>query len=488
MSSTISTTAAPTTLLASLPLSSSPTSGTLSSPGIGSGLDVTTLVQELVAAATQGQTTLLTNQQSNVQAEISAIATIQSAASTLNGDINTLTTVGTSQRSVDVSDSSVLSASAADGTPLGAYTVTVDSLAQGQVLTSSAFASSTAAVGSGTLTLTSGSNSFSVDLSTDASLSQIADAINSSADNTSITASVVNASDGAHLVLASNQTGTANAITVAASGGDGGLDALQYGNGASGGLSQFQAASDAQLTIDGSTVTSSSNVVDDAIQGVTLNLAAAAPGEAVTVTVGEDTTALSTAVAKFVSDYNAFNAAITQQTSYDSSTNSASPLLGDIEVSLLQQKMENLAGGSLASGPFTTLSQIGITVNTDGTLSLDQTALTNALTQNPGAVGDLLTGSAGIATQMQSQLTNALAFDGLFADETNGFQSQLTSVQQQQQAVQNRAAQLTQMYTTQFSALDTLMTQMQSTSSYLTSALANLPTISSSNSNGNSAS
>lgn len=483
MSSTINPTAPPT-LLSSLPISSSPISGTLSSPGIGSGLNVTSLVQELVAADTQGQTNLLAGQQSSVQAEISAIATIQSAASTLNGDINALSTVGTSQRSVNVSDSSVLSASATDGTPLGAYTVTVDSLAQAQVLTSSAFASATANVGSGTLTLTSGSNSFSVDLSTDASLSQIADAINSSAANTSITASIVNAADGAHLVLASNQTGTSNTITVSASGGDGGLDALEYGPGVTGGLTQFQAASDAQLTVDGATVTSASNVVDGAIQGVTLNLAEAAPGEAVTVTVGQDTAALSSAVAKFVSDYNAFNAAITQQTSYDSSTNSASPLLGDIEVSLLQQKMENTAGGSLSSGPLTTLSQIGITVNTDGTLSLDQTTLANALTQNPGAVGNLLTGGAGIATQMQSQLTNALAFDGLFADETNGFQSQLTSIQQQQQAVQNRATQLTQMYTTQFSALDSLMSQMQSTSSYLTSALANLPTISSSSSSG----
>lgn len=487
MSSTINSTGAPPPLLSPLPIASSPTSGILSSPGIGSGLNVTSLVQELVAADTQGQTNLLDNQQANVQAEISAVASIKSAASTLNGDIAALSSTGTSQRAATVSDSSVLSASVADGTPLGAYTITVNALAQAQVLTSSAFGDGTTPVGSGTLTLSAGSDTFSVDFSTDASLSQIADAINASPGNTGITASVVNASDGAHLVLASNQTGTANAITVSASGGDGGLAALQYGNGTTGGLTQYQAASDAQLTIDGNAVTSASNVVANAIQGVTLNLAKAAPGEAVTLTVGQDTQALTAAVAKFVSDYNAFNSAITQQTSYDSSTKTAAPLLGDIEMSLMQQKLDGLVGTSLSSGAFTTLSQIGITVNTDGTLSLDQTTLTNALTQNPGAVGDLLTGSAGIATQMQSQLTNALAFDGLFADETNGFQSQLTSIQQQQQAIQNRAAQLTKMYTAQFSALDTLMTQMQSTSSYLTSALANLPTISSS-SNGKSGS
>lgn len=464
-------------LLTSLPISSSPTTGTLSSPGIGSGLNVTNLVQELVAANTQGQANLLASQQSSVQAEISAVASIKSAASTLNGDISALSSTGTSQRTATVSDSSVLSASVADGTPLGSYTVTVDALAEAQVLTSSAFGDGTTPVGSGTLTLSAGSDTFSVDFSTDASLSQIADAINASPGNTGITASIVNASDGAHLVLASNQTGAANAITVTASGGDGGLSALQYGDGATGGLTQYQAASDAQLTIDGSTVTSASNVVTNAIEGVTLNLAEAAPGEAITLTVGQDTQALTAAIAKFVGDYNAFNSAITQQTSYDSSTNTAAPLLGDIEMSLMQQKLDNVAGTSLSSGALTTLSQVGITVNTDGTLSLDQTALTNALTQNPGAVGNLLTGSAGIATRMQSQLTNALAFDGLFADETNGFQSRLTSIQQQQQALQTRATQLTQMYTKQFSALDALMSQMQSTSSYLTSALANLPSI-----------
>lgn len=466
-------------LLTSLPVSSSPISGTLSSPGIGSGLNVTSLVQELVAADTQGQTNLLASQQSSVQAEISAVASIKSAAATLNTDIGTLSSVGTGQRTASVSDSSVLTASAANDTPLGSYSVTVGALAQAQVLTSAAFADETTAIGSGTLTLSVGGNAFSVDFSTDASLDQIVDAINGSSDNTGVTASVLNASDGAHLVLSGNQTGAANTITVGASGGDGGLAALQYGPGVTGGMTQFQAAGDAQLTIDGNPVTSASNVVTDAIPGVSLNLTTAAPGETVAVSVGQDTKALSSAVATFVSDYNAFNAAVAQQTSYDSSSNTAGPLLGDIEVSLLQQKLGGLAGTSLASGTFTTLSQIGITVNQDGTLSLDQTALANALTQDPGAVGTLLTGSGGVATQMQSLLAGTLAFDGLFADETSGYQAQLTSIQNQQQAVQNRATQLTQMYTTQFSALDALMSQMQSTSSYLTSALANLPTISS---------
>lgn len=455
----------------------------LSSPGIGSGLNVSSIVQQLVAADTQGQTTLLGNQQSAVQAELSAVGIIKSAASSLNSAITTLSGSGLGQRAVNVSDSAVLSATASSGAPLGTHNVVVTALAQAQQLASQAYTNADTTVGSGTLTLTVGTGSFSLDLSAGATLAQIRDAINGASGNTGVTASLLTANDGTHLMLSANTAGTANAVTVSASGGDGGLAALNYGAG-SNAMTQLQAASDAQLTVDGYAVTAGTNTVSTAIQGLTLNLQKAVPGETVTVGISQDTQAISGAVASFVTAYNTLNAAITQETSYDSNSKSAGPLLGDPGISTMSQQLRRIAGSLLSSSGFNNLSQIGITAGTDGSLSVDSTALASALSQNSGAVASLLTGPAGVATQMQSLLTDNLGSNGLFSAQNTAYQSQLQSISDQQSALTDRTSQLTQMYTAQFSALDTLMSQMQATSSYLTQALAALPSLSGSSTTG----
>lgn len=459
---------------------------TLSSPGLGSGLDVSSIVQQLVAADTQGQSSLLSTQQSTVQSELSAVGVLKSSASSLSSAITALTGSGLSQRAVNVSDSNVLSATADGGAPLGTHSVIVSSLAQSQQLASQAFASSDTAVGSGTLTLTVGGKAFSLDLSSGATLAQIRDAINGAADNSGVTATIITADDGAHLVLTANSTGTANAVTVSASGGNGALAALDYGNG-SNSMTQLQAPADAKISIDGYDVTSSSNTVSNALQGVTLNLTAAAPGETVTVGVSQDTTAISAAISKFVQAYNTMNAALTQETSYDATSQTAAPLLGDGSISTLSQQLRRIVGSTVSGGSgLTSLSQIGITTAADGSISVDNTALSSALAQNPNGVAALLTGTSGVATQMSSLLTNDLADNGLFASKNTAYQSQLQSISDQQSALTDRTNQLTQMYTAQFTALDTLMSQMQATSSYLTQALAALPTIGSSSSSTSS--
>ncbi|TAM09065.1 MAG: hypothetical protein EPN72_13980 [Nevskiaceae bacterium] len=446
--------------------------GTITTAGLGSGLNVSTIVPQLVSADTQGQSTLLQNQQNSVNAQISAIGKISSAASSLQNAIKALSSGGLQTQTASVSDSSVLSATVTGSTPATSHTVEVQSLAQTQVLTSKAFTNGDATVGSGTLTIGSGSSSFDVAFLNTASLTQIRDAINQASGNTSVTASIVNANDGAHLVLTSRNSGAANTLNITASGGGGGLAVLTTG---AGGLTQAQAGTDAQLTVDGFAVTSASNTITGVLDGLTLNLAKAAPGQTVQVNVAQDTSAIVQNVNQFVSAYNALSSAITQQTSFDSSTDTAAPLLGNTSVSMVGRQLRTIAGSAVGNGAFATLAQAGIKPNTDGTLTVDVDQLGKTLAQDPNSVSALLTGAGGIATQLQTNLSNYVGFNGLFTSQTNALQTRLDTINNQQQALQQRAAQLTSMYTAQFSALDTLMSQMQGTNNSLLQALASLP-------------
>lgn len=454
--------------------STSGATGSLSAPGIGSGLDVNGIVQQLVTADTQDKANQLSQQKTTVNAELSAVGTIKSAAASLNDAITALTQSVGNARTVSTSNSAALGATVTPGASVGSHSVVVQQLAQAQILSSAGFASATTQVGSGTLTLSVGTASFSVDLSGGATLAQVSDAINGASNNSGVTASIITSDDGAHLMLASNATGTASSITVTASGGDGGLDALQYGGGVVGGLSQYQAAQDAKLSVDGFAVTSGSNTVSSVVQGLTLTLTATS-ATPITVNVAQDLGATSQAVSSFVSAYNALNSAVAQQTSYNADTKTAAPLIGNIGISAMSQQLRSIAGSALGGNSFTTLSQIGITSNTDGSLTVDPNALNAALTSNTGAVANLLTGNNGLATQMQTQLAGTLSYDGFFNTQTSAYQAQLSSISDQNDTLNSRISQLTQMYTQQFTALDTLVSQLQSTSSWLTSALASLP-------------
>lgn len=455
-----------------------PVTGTITATGLGSGLPISTLVPQLVNADTQAQGTLLQNQQNTVNAQISAIGKIASAASSLQDAIQALGGSGLQARSASVSDPSILSATVTGGTPTGTHSVQVQTLAQAQVLASQAFTDANTTVGSGTLTIGSGSNSFDVEFTGPATLAQIRDAINAASGNDRVTASIVNADDGAHLILTSRYAGAANTIDVSASGGDGGLNVLTT---TSGELSQIQAGTDAQLTVDGFSVTSSSNTVSGVIEGLTLDLAKAAPGQTLQVDITQDTASSVDNITKFVNAFNALSSTIAQQTSFDSTTNTASPLLGNTSVSMVGRQLRSIAGSAVGNGAFATLSQIGITLNTDGTMTLDADKLGAALAQDSASIGTLLIGDNGIATQLQGNIGNYIGTDGLFSAQTTALQTRLNTIGNQQQALQQRAVQLTAMYTAQFTALDTLMAQMQNTNNALLQALATLPGMSKSN-------
>lgn len=393
----------------------------ISSPGIGSGLDINSLVSQLMAAESQPLNDL-TKQQQAYNQKLSAYGQVKSALSTFQTALQNLTSGGQLQAlSATSSTPAVLSASAtAQATP-GSYQIEVQQLAQQQKLSSAGYATTNDVVGSGTLsiqfgTYNSATNTFTANANKAAAsitiapandtLAGVRDAINAA--NAGVTATIVNDGTANHLVLTSTDSGAANSLKISVSDADGnnldaaGLSALAYdptaaaGNGKN--LGQIAAASDAKLTIDGIAITQSSNTLSSAIQGVTLNLAQTNVGSPLTLNVSRDTQAITKAVQSFVDAYNTANATLKKLTAFNGVGAQNGILLGDATTRGLQAQMRSMLSNPVSSGnALTTLSQIGVSFQRDGTLALDSTKLGTAITNNFDSIGALFN-AAGKAT------------------------------------------------------------------------------------------
>jgi flagellar hook-associated protein 2 len=319
-------------------------------------------------------------------------------------------------------------------------------------------------VGTGTLTLTVDGKSMSLEL-TDGnnSLAQVRDAINKASDNPGVSATIVNGTDGAHLVLSGTRTGAANGFVVSSSGGDGGLAALDYDAAASGGneLTVITAAQDAQYSIDGLAGHSAGNSVSSAIDGLTLNLVEV--GES-TLTVANDASKGSSALSNLVSTYNSFVGIYQNLTKYDTTTGTAGAMIGDATINGISNTLSRLMGG-MANG--TSLAALGVSLQVDGTLKLDNDKLSKAMSDGGKLASQLFSGDDGLAAQMNGQLDQWVGDHGTLASRTDSISLQLKGLKDQQATLDVRMADLTARYQAQFTALDTLMSKLNSTSSYL---------------------
>lgn len=462
-------------------ITSNPTSGLLSSPGLGSGLNVNDLVTKLVAAEKQPVQNQIDNQRAIVTAQTSAMGSLKSLLSALQSSLSSLADGSAfTKYTATSSDTSVFSATAGATAMPGTYQVEVLATAAAQKLTSGAYAS-TAAVGTGTLKLEVGSNAIEVNIdSTNNTLAGIRDAINSAPGNPGVSATILHAQDGDHLVLTSAATGVANAFSISASGGDGGLSALTWDAAtSSGGLTQQTAAADAKVSIDGFIGTSPNNVVDSAIDGVTLNVASAKPGQVESLTVGRDTASMQNLVQTFVNAYNNFVSGASTLSSYDANSKTGGPLLGDATLLGIRSQLAMVLTGSAGSNPagLNTLAGIGIALQTDGTLKLDTTKLGNALNAQPAQVANLFGGAAGYGGKLNSLLGSYLSSGGLLDSRSSSLTAQSKSLDDQQARLDARMQAVQDRYLSQFTALDTMMAQMNQTSSFLTSQLDALASI-----------
>jgi flagellar hook-associated protein 2 len=450
-------------------------SALITSTGIGSGLNIGAIVSSLTTAYGAAETSQLTAQQNSLNAQVSAYGTFSSALDTLQATLSTLEDPSElAGFDATVADKTIASATTTSGAAAGQYSLEVQSLATSATLTSLPVSSSSASVGTGTLTIAVGGASTAINIdSTDNTLSGIAAAINAAPNNPGVTASIITAADGARLVLTGTSTGQANAITVTQSGGDGGLASLVYdpaGNITN--LTETQAAQDANFSINGFAATSASNVVSGALTGVTLNLTGVSAAKTpTTLTISPDTSAAQTSIGTFVTAVNGVLSSIQSLTGYNPTTQTAGPLNGNATLEAFQNQLENILDtvNSGNSGGVASLADLGITADANtGTLDSDTTTLSNALSASLSSVGNLLGGPNGIATQINSLINGYTQPGGLLATVNQGLQSSLKNVASQQTALTAELATYSATLTSQYNAMDAAVAALKETQTYLT--------------------
>jgi flagellar hook-associated protein 2 len=434
--------------------------GSIVSSGVGSGLDVQSLVSQLVQAEGQPKSLRLDAEEAKVQSKVSALGSLRSALATFRDTVATLKSLDKFQgRQVALASPDFFSATATSAAVPGTYSIEVEQLATAQKLQSTAFAAATTVVGTGTLSIATGGQNFDVVIDDSSNtLAGIAKAINQSAAGAKVLATVITGNGDARLTLTSRTIGAANAMTITQSGGDGGLAGLAYPGV---GMTELAAALDARAVVDGVIVTSTSNTLSGAITGVDITLKAEnADDETTDLTVGYNKTAAKTTIDSFAKAYNAVIDAVKAVASYDAEKKSGGPLFGDAGVRNLvyQLRRELTSNVTGLSGAFDMLGEIGVTAALDGKLSVDAADLDAAFATNFDAVGDLFAAKdVGVAVRLDKLLEPYLATDGVFDARSAGLKTSIADINDRREALNVRLTALQTRYTKQFNALDTLL-------------------------------
>jgi flagellar hook-associated protein 2 len=382
----------------------------ITSTGLGSGLDVNGIVTKLVAAERMSADTRNSKVEATDNAKITAYGTFKGALSDFKATVTSLSQSSNYQNiTATSSDTAVVSASALSVADVGDYQLKVNTLAQSHALASKAYTEPTTIVGSGSLTVnfgttvydpvtkvysgftqssTKSSLSLTID-STNNTLVGIRDAINGA--KAGVTASILNDGTGNRLVLKSNDTGVSNSIQVQVTeAGGAGLADLAF-DGSTQSMLQTQAAENASVTINGLEVTSPSNTISSALKGVTFNLLQAKPSQVINININRNNDSLTTKLTTFVEKYNALTAAVKSVSSYDTVTKKGGILLGDYVLqsgmSQVKAAMTDMVEG--VTGNLKTLTDVGIGLQKDGSLTFDKAKLSAAQASDIDAVTSL---------------------------------------------------------------------------------------------------
>ncbi len=476
----------------------------ISVAGLGSGLDVNSLVSQLMAVERR-PLDLLARVGTGLQTTLSAFGRLSGALSTFQDAAGGLATSTKWQVYNAASSDAAVSATAASSALEGSYSLSVSKLAKNHSLVSSTFGSSATVVGSGTITIELGSfaaignlftpnpaktpTSIVIAPGTD-SLAQVRDAINGA--NAGVTASIANTGTGAKLLLTSKDSGAANAIKLTVNDNDGisndatGLSQLAFDRAAVGGagknLTETQVAQDANFNINGIDIVSATNVVQNAIDGITLTLKQETTSAA-RIDISKDSDAIRKSVDTFISTYNELNKTMIDLTKYDATSKQGGALQGDrAAVGVLTQIRATIRDTfSGSSGDFTRLSDVGVEQQADGSLKLNATKWEAAnaspervarLFSNIGTTGQPLT--IGFAKRLQTIAQGFLNSEGTVTSRTDGIRASITANKKQQETVTGRLELTEKRLRTQYQALDTKLASIQATSAYLTQQISAL--------------
>lgn len=387
------------------------------------GIDVTTAVNAAVTAA-QAPETNWENQQTTLQSQSTALTSLQTATTTLDNDVQALNSLTGpfSASLVSSSNSNLVTGSAASGSTTGNDVVVVNSLATTASWSSNTLANETTDLPPETFVITTASGA-SATITTGNGINTLDDltkAINS--EDLGVTASVINDANGSRLAITSNTSGSASNFTVTSSD-------------SSFGLTQAVAGANASLTVNGISIASASNTVTGAVPGLTLNLLGASPGTQVSLSVTHDTTQASTAISQFVTDYNTLIGQLNTQftdTGSGEGVLASDPSVRNLQTELLQALDYTAVPGTGTTTTVPDLSSLGISVNSDGTLTVNSTTLNNSLQNNFSDVQNFFQGASlnGFANSLDQQLTSFISpSDGAFTVDLQSLTSQYSSLQ-----------------------------------------------------------
>jgi flagellar hook-associated protein 2 len=470
---------------------------TITSLGIGSGLDLNTIVEKLTALERRPLTEMQSTA-TQLKTQVSSYGKMQSLFSALQDASNALNTSSLWTGSVATSSNdSAVNATGGSNAASGTYSVQVDKLASAQTLASGAvFASSSALVGGGTLSIQlgawdatqgvftnkDGAAAVDIEVSDTDTLQSLRDKINAS--GAGISASLVTDSSGVRLSLSSKSTGAVNGFTVQSSSSDAaGLGRITYdpadGSGG-GGMQLKQAAGDAQASVNGIAVVSASNTLTGVVDGLTLNLRQVTTAP-VNVTLSQDSESVTKAIRTFADAYNALSSFISYQTKYDATSKTGGPLQGDSAATTLMGRLRAVLNTpSGASGSFARLSDVGLQLQRDGTLKVDAAKLSSAVGQREElqkafSNNDIANpGNSGFARRYAQLTTAALDVDGTLTTRTEGLRKQITRNSDDQAKVNDRADRFQERLVKQYTAMDANLSKLNALSSYVTQQIAQM--------------
>lgn len=448
----------------------------LTATGIGSGLDIANIVKVLVDAEKTPKEAMFNKTEDSIKAKVSAMGSLKSALSTFQDAIKKLQTGDAlNQRKISVSNETYLKATADKTAQAGSYGIKVEQLAVSHKVAGQSVADATLPVGEGSLDFGVNGKSFSVDIAATDSLAAIAKKVNEASDNVGVTATVITTDAGSQLVFSSDETGEDNQISITANdtSGTGINDMFGAGN-----ISTLQDAKNAVIYIDNQKVTSQSNEIKNAIDGVTFNLTDADVAKTTTVKIEQDNDAVKTNIQAFVDAYNSLATAVDKMSAYDKDKKTAAALQGDSMIRSIESQLRSISservttedGGSIA------LYDIGIKTDRYGKMSIDDTKLTKALSEDMPNIEALFSKpEQGLANRFNDLADSYVKSRGLIADRQTSYTNQQNRLADQREAFTLKMDQLTARLTKQFNAMDLVVGQLNQQSSGLVDRLNSLP-------------
>jgi flagellar hook-associated protein 2 len=475
--------------------------GTLSSPGIGSNIDISGIVEKLMRLERIPRDRL-EDKKSDYEAKISSLGSLKSSLSTLKSSLTSLNSgLAFDVFKADSSDSSIMTATAGSGSIPGNYSIEVSQLAQSQKLVASGQADTTTAIGSGTLTIDfgtisggtfdsgtgtytgatftsngGGTNDIVIDTSNN-TLEGIRDAINEA--DIGVQASIINDGDPSNpyrLVLSSENSGASESIQISVSGDAALSNLLAHDPAGTQNLSETVTAQDANFTVDGIAITKSSNTVTDVIPGVTLNLAAETTGTPTTLSVGQDTDSVKSSIQAFVDAYNSFYEKIKTETDSGINSGKEGALASDSATRNMHSTLRDLLSQPVSgvTGSYDNLSSIGVSFQADGSLEVDSSRLDDALAADSASVAELFSSADGYGTRLYDAVTSMVGADGILQSRTEGYEDRVDSIEEQVDRMEARLDITETRLRSQFGSLDVLLGNMTTTSNLLSQQLAGL--------------